>query len=464
MQRRSIPAILAILLAMAFVGPAVARAATIFYVDDDAPGDPGPGDPNVSDPLEDGSPDHPFDRIQEAIDAASSGDAVSILAGTYTENVTVYDARDISLTGAGRGVTILKSDSGTTLGEAADFNLFGGTQIDVASMTLIGPVRLAGHFSTRLRDLDMPAFSVEGSYLGSLGGGSLEIDDATAVGGGVSMSGGASAGLTIRNLTAPTSSVSMEISDGFPFLNLSDSVVSSVDLHGGLSVFGGLRSVHITGDGLFAMSGQASSLFVSDCAFDGGGIVFFEYADPESNWDGDFSVTGTTFAHDGVYFDTSGSPGVSPAEKAVTISGNSFHGDGARVSVFRRPNDDVGVGATSRLHVTAVNNVLWNAGIEATLDYGSPAPTGMMGRLLADLHVVNNTIAGAPTGAEVTVGDHVAGIDQVTTSIRNNVISFGQKGIRIDGTTDQTVTVHNNDLFGNNSANYMGRPDPTALN
>ncbi|HZE89122.1 MAG TPA: hypothetical protein VE404_06215, partial [Verrucomicrobiae bacterium] len=116
MQRRSIPAILAILLAMAFVGPAVARAATIFYVDDDAPGDPGPGDPNVSDPLEDGSPDHPFDRIQEAIDAASSGDAVSILAGTYTENVTVYDARDISLTGAGRGVTILKSDSGTTLG------------------------------------------------------------------------------------------------------------------------------------------------------------------------------------------------------------------------------------------------------------------------------------------------------------------------------------------------------------
>jgi len=56
----------------------------VWYVDDDAPGDPNPGDPAYSDPLEDGSPDHPFDAIQEAVDAAVDYDAVMILDGTYT--------------------------------------------------------------------------------------------------------------------------------------------------------------------------------------------------------------------------------------------------------------------------------------------------------------------------------------------------------------------------------------------
>ena len=63
----------------------VARASggTIF-VDDDAPGDPGPGDLYVSDPDEDGSANHPYDGIQEAIDAAADGDEVVVADGTYS--------------------------------------------------------------------------------------------------------------------------------------------------------------------------------------------------------------------------------------------------------------------------------------------------------------------------------------------------------------------------------------------
>lgn len=53
-------------------------------VDDDAPNDPGPGNPLVSDPDEDGSPDHPFDAIQEGINAAWHGDEVVVCDGTYT--------------------------------------------------------------------------------------------------------------------------------------------------------------------------------------------------------------------------------------------------------------------------------------------------------------------------------------------------------------------------------------------
>ena len=57
---------------------------TTWYVDDDAPGDPEPGDSLVSDPDEDGSAAHPFDAIQEAIDASADGDTVMVLDGTYT--------------------------------------------------------------------------------------------------------------------------------------------------------------------------------------------------------------------------------------------------------------------------------------------------------------------------------------------------------------------------------------------
>lgn len=54
------------------------------YVNNDAPDDPGPDDTAVSDPAEDGSQEHPFDAIQEAIDAAEYEGTVIILSGTYS--------------------------------------------------------------------------------------------------------------------------------------------------------------------------------------------------------------------------------------------------------------------------------------------------------------------------------------------------------------------------------------------
>jgi hypothetical protein len=54
------------------------------FVDDDAVNDPVGNDPRVSDPLENGSPQHPFDAIQKAIDYAFEGETVIVLDGTYT--------------------------------------------------------------------------------------------------------------------------------------------------------------------------------------------------------------------------------------------------------------------------------------------------------------------------------------------------------------------------------------------
>jgi len=66
-----------------FILAAAAADGSTWFVDNDSIHDPGPNDPAVSDPAEDGSPDHPFDSIQKAIDAASDGDTVVVLPGIY---------------------------------------------------------------------------------------------------------------------------------------------------------------------------------------------------------------------------------------------------------------------------------------------------------------------------------------------------------------------------------------------
>lgn len=53
---------------------------------------------NVNDPKEDGSAAHPFDSIQEGVDAAASGDTVQVAAGVYYESVQISKS-SISLVG-----------------------------------------------------------------------------------------------------------------------------------------------------------------------------------------------------------------------------------------------------------------------------------------------------------------------------------------------------------------------------
>jgi len=99
------------------------------YVDDDAPNDPGPGDPSISDPLEDGTQAHPFDAIQEAIDAAISGDTVLVAPGTYREYVIMKDS--VNLQGAGADNTILD-------GRGRYFVVFGANNCRLDGFTITG--------------------------------------------------------------------------------------------------------------------------------------------------------------------------------------------------------------------------------------------------------------------------------------------------------------------------------------
>ncbi|RPJ38597.1 MAG: hypothetical protein EHM35_04170 [Planctomycetaceae bacterium] len=70
----------------------------VIHVDDDAPDDPGPRNVEVSDPQENGTREHPFDRIQEAIEAAVDRASIFVRAGTYRETIDLLGKR-ITLTG-----------------------------------------------------------------------------------------------------------------------------------------------------------------------------------------------------------------------------------------------------------------------------------------------------------------------------------------------------------------------------
>jgi len=64
-----------------------ASTLAVIHVDDDAPADPAPGASDRSDPAENGTPEHPFDSIQEAIKMATHGTSILVRPGTYYENL-----------------------------------------------------------------------------------------------------------------------------------------------------------------------------------------------------------------------------------------------------------------------------------------------------------------------------------------------------------------------------------------
>lgn len=112
---------------------------SVYYVDDDAAGDPGLYNPDVSDPNEDGSPDHPFDRIEEAIGESIGGDTVIVRPGSYYENITIN--KEISLTGSDPNdssvveSTVIDGQQAGSVITIADVNEPGGCQISGLTIT-----------------------------------------------------------------------------------------------------------------------------------------------------------------------------------------------------------------------------------------------------------------------------------------------------------------------------------------
>ena len=124
----------------------------VWYVDDNAPSDPGPNDPSISDPAEDGSTSHPFDMVQEAINAAFHEDTVHVLEGRYYESIDLLGknlvvtsddpddpavAANTILDGFGKGSVVLfvGGETSDCILEGFTITRGGGTEISFAGIT-----------------------------------------------------------------------------------------------------------------------------------------------------------------------------------------------------------------------------------------------------------------------------------------------------------------------------------------
>jgi len=115
------------------------------YVDDNAAHDPSPYNPLVSDPHEDGSQEHPFDCIQEAIEAACPGDTVYAREGVYYKTINLM-GKNIEVTGFDPGITRLTSFTSYPVVDALDLGtVVTFSQNEDPSCTLAGFVLTGGY-------------------------------------------------------------------------------------------------------------------------------------------------------------------------------------------------------------------------------------------------------------------------------------------------------------------------------
>jgi len=142
-----------ILFAILFI-PITSFSQTVWYVDDDAPNDPGPCDNKISDPLEDGSYFHPYDKLQEGIDASSSGDTVLVIPGTYYEKEVTYRGKAISV--------------------RSDFDGDPWTEDIAPYLTIVDAQENGWVFifnEYEYRDSSLKGFTIQNGYQGNSGGG-----------------------------------------------------------------------------------------------------------------------------------------------------------------------------------------------------------------------------------------------------------------------------------------------------
>jgi len=483
---------------------AQASIPVIAIVDDDAANDPGPNDASVSDPLEDGSPEHPFDGIQEAMDWVLNPCDIHILPGTYRESLSF--PVNCRVVGSGRASTFLEApslasggsiDSTINLGDpahAAEFELSNLTLriLNVWVDTFAGdpPIRISIH------DVTMEGGSITVVATGDAS--SLDvrvsIENADLQGAGVYASAGdlfdpgfhlvmksvniSGAGMSfsesrstfradLDGVIAPQTDIGMFRSGGGnQNVSLRNSELAGVTI----AYLNGYRAalvadnVHFTGAGISSIT-SLLNLSVTDCDFDHGGVSLSTDTNFDVGTGARATISRSRFREDGVtlasrLFD--GAHYSSGNNISLKVDSNLFLGSGVSAAISHGPFN---FSFPQSVDISVTNNVFESSpvgvGLAFTLPDAEPGPA----QPLFSTSVVNNTFAGCPTGVQVDTNDHLTGKDSLTTLLMNNVITAGSTGIAIHGIDDHTFRIAGNDVHGNSLTDYAGDiPDQTGLN
>lgn len=267
--------------------------------------------------------------ITDAIAAASAGDRVCVLAGTYVETVTLDkeiilegEDRDTTVIDAGGSAPVLSIDESGSPAVVSGFTLTGGLGSSAVALRSTSSDALI--FDLLLED---NAVEGEGQCVGALmsvDGGSpvmdgIEIRDNAVVcpdvWGLVYVGGGARAELNHVRLTGNT-------------------ITADREVHGGFTVYSGseliLENLVIAGNAIGASSGGAPAIKAVALASEGGSISV-----TNATIHGNIVDAGAGVVQAGVVHDTSG--GISLAN--VSISSNAVSGASIVATVNQGSND-----------------------------------------------------------------------------------------------------------------------------
>ena len=93
-----------------------------------------------------------YPTIQSAVNAASAGDKIVVLAGIYVEQVSI--AKNLEITGAKAESTIIRAPANLVPGNTgtnAIVEIFGGARVTISRLTVSGPAAGACDDATKLR-------------------------------------------------------------------------------------------------------------------------------------------------------------------------------------------------------------------------------------------------------------------------------------------------------------------------
>ena len=454
----------------------------VYYVDDDAAQDPGPNDPGVSDPLEDGTQEHPFDSVQEAIDFLLNPCELHIMPGSFTETLNLPGGGCL-ITGSGKGATVINGVAGVSINldslgpmvlrnltlQHGTMTVFSTSDISIQDTALIdvqAVLRVSGQpTSVSLRGSEVidSTFEVSG---GGLGNETVIFDmaETTMSGGSLQFFTGEGQYIDVSNVVAPSTSIMLtRCCGGYQELTLRDSVFSSVVNGDAYASTLRIASTHFTGNGITAFHGEgAHELTVTDSTFDQGGIAIHNIPDIDVNPLAQISIRRCRFNEGGVSM-TSRLYTFDPpfgASLSLSVDSSTFERDGiSAVSTFEQ--GDVG-----SLDIALTNNVLstplTGVRIEMVMpDADQTNPTLSQARTA----ISNNTFVGSGRGIQMVTNTHVAPVIGAITSISNNIVIGGDIGVEVLGTIDHTVTAQNNDVWANTTGNWAGDiPDQTGMN
>lgn len=487
-------------------GPLVQNCAPAFcfpaVVDDDAPGDPGPGDPTVSDPLENGSEDHPFDSVREAIDILLNPCSLILRPGFYHEDLYTPSSGCI-ITGSGRSVTVIRSVSGLLMDsfldsedpsfppvlsisdvtlEGGELVVFGGGAPGAAGVmeVTIRDAALSGvwsdfHFGgfggdddrmqVTLESVDLTGSDIRVEAQGGVV--DLTVASATMAGGSILLqASGVHTNTEITALSAPSTTIDLNRSSGGrQSVHLRDSTVATLDTRSvDYSASATVENVHFTGAGVLTDHGEGIlSISIADSTFDNGGVSAISRPDIDTGSDTSIRIARSVFLRDGVTLSENMWAGqLNGVTATLDIDSSLFLGKGVSTTVEHSPWDGSNGGT---FHLQMTNNIFDSPTAGVSIDYrlADPGP----GSAQADLRalLVNNTFVGCGTGVKVHTTPHLPGQDTVTTLIQNNIIADGELGVEVDGTDGHQFEVLLNDVHDNSLGNYVGDiSDQTGLN